>query len=118
METKIYKGGCHCGAVRFNVTTDLAKVITCNCSMCSRAGTMLTFVPADQFALESGEDSLSNYHFNKKVIDHLFCKHCGIKPFGKGTGSDGQKMVAVNIRCLDDFNELTVTPIPMDGKNY
>lgn len=118
METKIYQGGCHCGAIRFEVSANLEKVITCNCSMCSKAGTILAFVPATQFKLESGEDSFSNYNFNKKMIDHLFCKHCGIKAFGRGTGSDGQKMIAINIRCLDNFDQIKVTPIQVDGKSY
>lgn len=117
METKTHKGGCHCEAVRFEVISNFEKVITCNCSMCAKAGTMLTFVPAEKFKLVSGENDLSNYHFNKKVIDHLFCKHCGIKAFGQGKGPDGQKMIAVNIRCLDDFNDLKVNPIHVDGKS-
>lgn len=117
MESKTYKGGCHCGAIRFNVETDLGKVITCNCSMCARAGTMLNFVPAEQFTLEKGEEALSNYHFNKKVIDHLFCKHCGIKAFARGKGWDGKAAVGVNIRCLDDFDQLKVEPMPYDGKS-
>lgn len=76
---------------------------------------MLAFVPLDQFTLESGEEALSNYQFNKKVIDHLFCKHCGIKAFGRGKGPKGNKMVAINIRCLDDFDALKVTPTHFDG---
>lgn len=118
METKTHKGGCHCGAVRFEVTTNLEQVITCNCSICSKSGTILTFVPVEQFTLESGENELSLYQFNKKIIDHFFCKHCGIKTFGRGTNPDGQKMIAVNVRCLDDFNELELHPVQMDGKNY
>lgn len=118
METKTHKGGCHCGAVRFEVTNNFTEAITCNCSMCSKSGTILTFVPANQFKLESGEKDLNNYHFNKKVIDHLFCRHCGIKAFGRGQGQDGQKMIAINIRCLDDFNELKITPTEFDGRSY
>jgi len=34
------------------VTSDLASFIACNCSMCSRAGTVLTLVPVDQFKLQ------------------------------------------------------------------
>lgn len=118
MDTKTYTGGCHCGVVRFKVITDLKDVITCNCSMCAKAGTMLTFVPVDQFTLESGEEALSNYQFNKKVIDHLFCKYCGIKPFGKGTGPNKQTMMAVNVRCLDDYDKLTLEPVQVDGRSY
>jgi hypothetical protein len=65
-ELKAYAGGCQCGKVRYEVQLDLgAPVISCNCSMCGRAGTLLTFVPARQFKLLSGEDALTDYQFNK-----------------------------------------------------
>ena len=35
-EAATYSGGCHCGAVRFEATADLAKVISCNCSICTQ----------------------------------------------------------------------------------
>lgn len=101
-EANLHSGGCHCGAVRYDVTIDLSKpVISCNCSMCGRAGTLLSFVPATQFTLRSGEDSLTEYRFNRKSIAHLFCKTCGIKSFARGSMPDGTAMVAVNVRCID-----------------
>ncbi|HWL89462.1 MAG TPA: hypothetical protein VNO21_26845 [Polyangiaceae bacterium] len=35
-ERKTYRGRCHCGKVHFEVTTDLGRVVECNCSHCSR----------------------------------------------------------------------------------
>jgi len=52
--------------------------------MCGRAGTLLTFVPATQFNLLSGEPALTDYQFNRHAIHHLFCKVCGIKSFARG----------------------------------
>ena len=54
-----YSGGCHCGKVRYQVTLDLGKVISCNCSMCGKKGSLLTFAPAEQFKLQSGEGDLT-----------------------------------------------------------
>ncbi len=86
-EPTTHTGGCHCGKVRYEAKVDLgAPVIACNCSMCGRTGTLLSFVPATQFKLLSGEDSLTDYQFNKKAIHHLFCKVCGVKSFARGTG--------------------------------
>ena len=31
-----YEGSCHCGAVRFAVTTDFPELTTCDCSICRR----------------------------------------------------------------------------------
>src|SRR3954469_21049226 len=86
-----YKGSCHCGNVQYEVTVDLTKpVITCNCSICSRKGTMLTFVPAEQFKLLKGENAQTDYQFNKKHIHHLFCSTCGIASFANGVGPNGK----------------------------
>jgi hypothetical protein len=35
---KTYVGSCHCGNVRYEVTTDLSKVMECNGSIGSRFG--------------------------------------------------------------------------------
>jgi hypothetical protein len=113
----IHQGGCHCGNVRFEVTTDLARVISCNCSHCAKRGLMLTFVPAGQFRLLAGEDSLVDYRFNTGRIQHLFCRNCGIEPFGRGQNRDGTAMVSVNVRCLDGVDLTQLSPIPFDGKS-
>jgi hypothetical protein len=84
--------------------------------MCGRSGTLLSFVPADQFTLESGEDVLTDYVFNKHVIHHLFCRVCGIKSFARGTGRDGPT-VAVNTRCLDGVDIAKLNVAPFDGKS-
>ncbi|HEX3770780.1 MAG TPA: GFA family protein [Polyangiaceae bacterium] len=99
---KMHTGGCHCGKVRYEVNIDLsAPVISCNCSMCNKKGTLLAFAPASEFKLLQGQDALTNYQFNKKVLDHLFCSTCGVTSFARGKGRDGAPMVAINTRCID-----------------
>lgn len=110
-------GGCQCGRVRYEVTLDMsAPVNSCNCSMCGRAGTLLAFVPDNQFKLLSGEENLTDYQFNKKHIHHLFCNVCGIKPFARGVGPQGPT-VAVNARCLDDVRIDDLNVNFHDGKS-
>ena len=116
-ETRTYTGGCHCGAVRYRVKMALESALSCNCSMCSRAGTMLSFAPADQFELLSGDGVLRDYQFGKKKIHHLFCSRCGIKSFARSVGPDGREMVAVNVRCLDDVDLGAIQVKPFDGKS-
>lgn len=112
-----YTGGCHCEKVRFEVEMDFKEVISCNCSICSKKGSLLAFAPDENFKLLSGEGNLTDYQFNKRVIHHYFCSTCGVSVFGKGTGPDGKVMRAINVRCLDnvDFEKLPVTKV--DGKN-
>lgn len=117
-DAKKHTGGCHCGKVRFEVTLDLAEpAITCNCSMCGRSGTMLRFVPAAAFSLLSGQEYLTDYRFNAKVINHQFCKVCGIKAFASGVGKDGADTRAINVRCLDDVNLESIKTMSVDGKS-
>jgi hypothetical protein len=117
-ETKTYAGGCHCGKVRYEAKLDLTKpVISCNCSICGRSGTLLAFVPAADFVLLSGEDSLTDYRFNKHVIHHVFCKTCGIKSFARGKGRDGGDTVAINARCLDGIDLASLNVMAFDGKS-
>ncbi len=112
-----YQGGCHCKAVRYEVESDLTQVIACNCSHCGMKGFMLKFVPSDNFKLLQGEDQLSTYQFNKHVINHPFCKNCGVESFAFGTGPDGSNMHAVNIRCLDDNVWEKVDAMKYNGKD-
>jgi hypothetical protein len=114
---KTYTGGCHCGKVRYEVTTDPAQAIACNCSNCAKHGLWLTFAKADQFKLLSGENELADYLFNKRVIHHLFCRTCGVESFARGSGPDGQPTVAINVRCLDGIDVSTLAPRPLDGRS-
>jgi hypothetical protein len=112
-----HTGSCHCGAVRYEATLDLQKpVISCNCSMCGRTGTLLTFIPESDFKLLQGEDALTDYQFNKHVIHHLFCKVCGTKSFARGVGRDGAPTVAVNARCLEGVELGALQIMSYDGK--
>ena len=110
-----YTGGCHCGAVRYEVDTNIEKIIECNCSHCHKKGLWLHFAEKDKFKLLSGADNLTEYHFNKKVIHHKFCKTCGVQSF---SDNDSFPKMAINVRCLEDF-DAGATPIEkVDGKDY
>jgi hypothetical protein len=112
-----HTGGCHCGKVRFEVTTDPTQAIACNCSICSKHGLWLTFAKPEQFKLVSGLDELGEYQFNKHVILHQFCRSCGVESFARGKMPDGKPMFAVNVRCLDGIDISKLSPKPFDGKN-
>ncbi|HWM81221.1 MAG TPA: GFA family protein [Pseudolabrys sp.] len=110
-------GGCHCGAVRYEAEVDLSRTITCNCSICQKRGSILTFTTADKFTLLQGDGAQTVYHFNKHAIDHLFCKTCGILSYAQGRAPDGTPMIAVNVRCLDDLDIGALTPQAVDGRS-
>jgi hypothetical protein len=111
-----YRGSCHCGKVKIQFEGTFDKAITCNCSICSKRGSLLWFAPRDVLQV-SGESELATYTFNKHVIKHRFCKTCGILPFGEGVDPQGNKVAAINIRCLDDFDFTQVPLHHYDGKS-
>ncbi len=109
-----HTGGCHCGKVRYEVETDLAKVIECNCSHCHKKGMLLAFVDKDKFTLLSGKEDLQEYQFNKKAIRHYFCTTCGVQSFAEGVTFP---KACVNVRCLDDVDTKNLTIEQFNGKD-
>lgn len=118
MGVQTYQGGCQCGAVRYEVETDLDNTISCNCSRCGRLGSILSFSPKDSFRLLSGEGKTTEYQFNKHVIHHMFCSTCGIQSFARGIGRDGTEMIAINARCLDGVEPDMLSPQKVDGRSF
>lgn len=116
-ESKAYQGGCHCGRVRFEATTDLAMIGQCNCSICAKRGALWAFVKTPQFKLLQGKDALTDYQFAKKKIHHLFCESCGIGSFSQGLAPNGEETYAVNVRCLDEVDASAMKITPFDGKS-
>ncbi|MEO7324345.1 MAG: GFA family protein [Dokdonella sp.] len=108
----IYSGGCHCGRIAFDVDAKIDKVIQCNCSLCSKRGYLLAFVSASQLHLRTPEADMTTYTFNKHKIHHLFCPVCGVAPLGRS--GDG---VAINVRCLDDFDMTNIEIQAFDGRS-
>ena len=111
-----YQGSCHCGRVKFEVGGELKQVLSCNCSICSRKGSLLWFVPRAQFHLLTPEKDTKVYTFNKHFIKHRFCPNCGIHPYAEAADRSGQPMAAINTRCLEgvDLEKLAVKPF--DGR--
>jgi hypothetical protein len=112
-----YSGSCQCQAVAFSAALDLTSSMTCNCSRCQRLGWVMAFAPAVKFTLKSGEDSLSQYTFNKEAIRHQFCRTCGIEPFAFAKGRDGSDMVAVNVNCLEGVDPRALSSKHADGRS-
>jgi len=112
-----HKGGCHCGAVQFEVLApDEIELADCNCSICAKTGFQHLIVPKDRFRLIAGEDKLTNYQFNTKTAKHLFCSVCGIKSFYvPRSHPDGY---SVNFRCLNAAEFRSVRSVPFDGREW
>ncbi len=113
----IHRGGCHCGAIRFEVDAPARLLVhDCNCSICSMSGFQHLIVPGSRFRLLAGADALAEYTFNTGVARHLFCRRCGIKSFYvPRSNPDGY---SVNARCLEQGTIESLTVEPFDGRNW
>jgi hypothetical protein len=111
------RGGCHCGAVRFEVAVEGPMELShCNCSICSMTGYVHLIVQKEQFRLLSGREHLSTYRFNSGVAEHSFCSVCGIKAFYvPRSHPDGY---SVNARCLDGGVPKAARIRDFDGQNW
>ena len=110
-------GGCHCGAVRYEVLApDAIETVDCTCSICRMTVYLHLIVPKDHFRLLQGEDKLTTYTFNTGAARHRFCSVCGIKSFYVPRSyPDG---FSVNVRCLDE-GAVRVTKITtFDGAHW
>jgi hypothetical protein len=112
-----YRGGCHCGRIRFEADGEIAQVMDCNCSLCRKRGGLLWFVPRAQFRLHTAEADLATYTFNTRKLQHHFCPACGVAPFSEGSDPSGNRMAAVNVRCLDGVDLATLKVVPFDGRS-
>jgi hypothetical protein len=104
--TTTYQGSCHCGAVRFEVDTDLDSVRVCDCSLCHKRGALNHRVAESQFRLLTPIDNLSLYQWHTQTAKDYFCPTCGILAFRRPrTAPD---CWTINVRCLDGVDATAI----------
>jgi hypothetical protein len=115
-ESKVYRGGCHCGRVAFQVTGTITDISTCNCSICTKKAYVHWIVPREWFRLLTPMEDLATYTFNTRVAKHHFCPKCGVASFYIPR-SDPDK-VDVNVRCLEEVDVSAFQSRTFDGQNW
>ncbi len=113
-----HTGGCHCGKIAYSFEGEIGEVLDCNCSLCQKRGGLLHFIPESAFTLKTARDGMGTYQFNKRHLHHHFCKTCGIVPFTEGADPKGNKMVAINVRCVDGLDIPGLTIKPFNGRAF
>ena len=118
MSAASHTGSCHCGAVEFQIESDLESPIRCNCSLCIRRGAVMHYVESDKFRLVRGEEALVAYEFGARSGGkHYFCRTCGVFPFFHSRWQ-GESSYGVNTGCLEGVNPYELSPELIDGASY
>lgn len=111
-------GGCHCGAVRYEVDIEKPFFTRCNCSICVRLQSTGALVSPARFRLLAGADRTFTYEFGTKVGKRHFCRTCGVYVFGTGhlevLGGD---YVSVNANTIDDLDPNALPLAHWDGRH-
>ena len=111
-------GGCHCGAVRYQIESELKSATECNCSICTKKGVINHRVAPERLQIVQGNESLGLYQFGTRTAKHWYCTHCGVHVFSNPRRAPDQ--YAVNLRTLDEFHSLlpTIELRHFDGQHW
>lgn len=71
------------------------------------------YIPAADFTPHPDADDLGDYRWNDRVVNHLFCKTCGIYPY-HGNDEYGYR---VNLGCVEGIDPLSLAIGILDGRS-
>jgi len=98
------KGGCHCGAVKYEITEPPIGAGNCHCRSCQKSvGTAympVLFIPYKSLIITGKYKEYATLADSGNTVYRGFCPQCGTSLFGRNSGND--KIRPVNAATLDD----------------
>ncbi len=70
----------------------------------------------DRFTRVSGEENLALYRFGDRLVNHYFCRHCGIYPFHEAVECPGH--YRVNLGCVAELDVAMLEVAWIDGRAF
>lgn len=113
-----YAGGCHCGAVTFVFDSPvIARGCRCNCSICRRRNAVMSDDYLDPERIQvQGLEHLNCYRFGDRLVNHYFCRHCGIYPFHDSPERPGH--YRINLGCVEEIDLESLEIRLIDGRAF
>lgn len=118
-DPQIYKGACHCGAVKFEVTLSngFKTIRRCTCSYCRMRGGTPVSAELSGLRILEGADKLSMYQFNTRQAKHYFCSVCGI--YTHHQRRSNLNHYGISVACLEGISPYDFEEVPVvDGINH
>jgi hypothetical protein len=101
------KGGCLCGAVRYEVDPPLRDVIVCHCEMCRKAhGHVGAYTAAPKSALRITQSRGLAWYASSPIARRGFCRECGGTLFWE---SKDRETISIAAGTLDGATGLSTT---------
>ncbi len=109
--SRIFTGGCQCGAVRYRVEGTLADPHLCHCRMCQKAAgnyfLPLANAPRERISVTRGKPG---WFKSSDIVRRGFCRDCGTPLFFRYVDKD---RISVSLGSLDE--PLRVAPAKQYG---
>lgn len=113
-----YLGACHCGSIRFRLTIEpITRGLRCNCSLCVRRGAVMSarYFEPDEIRVES-RDALTCYRWGDRLVEHWFCRFCGVYTFHNPVATPGR--YRVNLGCIESIDTSSLQIDVVDGRAF
>ncbi len=95
-----WKGGCLCGAIRYEANVTTSENWFCHCRMCQKAtGTVVStsaIIPKSRLQIIKG---VPKFYKSSKYVERGFCSDCGSPLFFRPTNEDWMSILS---GTLDD----------------
>lgn len=99
------ESSCHCGALKLEINSEAPeKLLSCNCSVCHRYGSLMAYFPEDKVEVIANEDAIRKYVWGDKKIAFVHCKTCGCFSHWEGVPPKESDRMGVNARLFTNTN--------------
>ena len=106
---------CHCSNIEIEVETKPDTLTVCNCSICSRYGSIWGYYPPADTAIEIGDAGAGSYLWGDKCIEFVHCKACGCVTHYQTLEGDKNPKVGVNFRMAAPCDIANISIRHFDG---
>ncbi|UNI17925.1 hypothetical protein JDV02_004232 [Purpureocillium takamizusanense] len=103
----VYRGNCHCGRYRYELSLpeEITSATACGCTLCAKKGYLWVVAPPDEgssFRVVRDDGRLVEY--SSKALRDKFCGHCGTGVTGEHTAGPLRGQFLVNVRAIQGVN--------------